>query len=423
LYGASFALEVDFEHLIEELEVFVSELLSALDALAAEDLDPLSAGEQLDRIRGLVAAQNRLAAVLTRAVRTADLTQAVEHDGQKSTASWLRTHTRLSDAAARRLIDGGRALEALPAVEQAFAAGAISAEAVTAIAPVVTPDRLARAAEQGVDVAEIAAILAVLATEVNHRRLREAVGFYTRHLDPDGAEPDPTEGRSLTMSRLLGGAFTGSFLLDAVGGEKVATALESIAAASRYAGDTRTGAQVRGDALVQLCDLALASGQLPILRTVKPHVGVLIGIEDLIDPATGADAATTGMGAAISAARARWIACDGSVSRILMGPDSVPVDMGRDQRVAPPALRRAVELRDQSCVFTGCEAPAWWCEVHHVLHWGDGGETCLENSALLCERHHGKVHHGFRIDRDPDGRWHTYRPDGTEIVLFAPLRT
>jgi hypothetical protein len=99
------------------------------------------------------------------------------------------------------------------------------------------------------------------------------------------------------------------------------------------------------------------------------------------------------------------------------------VDMGRDQRVAPPALRRAVELRDQSCVFTGCEAPAWWCEVHHVLHWGDGGETCLENSALLCERHHGKVHHGFRIDRDPDGRWHTYRPDGTEIVLFAPLRT
>ena len=95
--------------------------------------------------------------------------------------------------------------------------------------------------------------------------------------------------------------------------------------------------------------------------------------------------------------------------------------MGRDQRVAPPHLRRAVELRDQTCVFAGCEAPAWWCEVHHVLHWGDGGETCLENSALLCERHHGKVHHGFRIERDTGGRWHTYRPDGTEIVLCEPL--
>ncbi|TFV68663.1 HNH endonuclease, partial [Blastococcus sp. CT_GayMR19] len=338
----------------------------------------------------------------------------------KSTASWLRTHTRLSEGAARRLVEAGRVLDELPAVQQAYATGAISAEAVTTIAPVATPARLARAAEQGVDVAEIAATLAVLATEVSHRRLREAVGYYTRHLDPDGTEPDPTEGRSLTMSRLLGGAFSGTFSLDAVGGEKVATALESIAAASRCAGDMRTAAQVRGDALVQLCDLALASGQLPILRTVKPHVGVLIGIEDLIDPATGVDAATTGMGAAISAGRARWIACDATVGRIVLGPDSAPLDLGRDQRVAPPHLRRAVELRDQSCVFAGCEAPAWWCEVHHVLHWGDGGETCLENSALLCERHHGKVHHGFTIVRDPDGRWHTYRPDGTEIVL-SPL--
>ena len=127
----------------------MSELQSALDALAAEDLDPMSAGEQLDRIRSLVAAQNRLAALLTRAVRTADLTQAVEHDGLKSTTSWLRTHTRLSDAAARRLVEGGRALEALPAVQQVFDAGAISAEAVTAIAPVTTPKRLAAATEHG----------------------------------------------------------------------------------------------------------------------------------------------------------------------------------------------------------------------------------------------------------------------------------
>ena len=400
----------------------MGELQSALDALAAEDLDTLPAGAQLDRIRNLVAAQHRVAALLTRAVRTADLTQAVEHDGLTSIKSWLRTHTRLPDAAVRRLVESGRALEALAAVAQVFDAGAISAEAVSAIAPVATPDRLKRATAHGVDVAEVAATLAVLATQVAHSRLREAVGFYLRHLDPDGTEPDPTEGRSLTMSRLLGGAFSGTFSLDAVGGEKVATAIESIASASRCAGDTRTAAQVRGDALVQLCDLALASGQLPILRTVKPHIGVLIGIEDLVDPATGPDAATTGLGATISAARARWIACDGTVGRIVIGPDSVPVDMGRDQRVAPPHLRRAVELRDKTCVFTGCEAPAWWCEVHHLLHWGDGGETCLENSALLCERHHGKVHHGISIVRDTDGRWHTYRPDGTEILLH-PLLT
>ncbi|MCU1613499.1 MAG: endonuclease, partial [Frankiales bacterium] len=138
-------------------------------------------------------------------------------------------------------------------------------------------------------------------------------------------------------------------------------------------------------------------------------------------PAPGPGAATTTMGSAISTARAHMLACDGDVTRIVLGPDLVPLDLGRTQRIAPPSLRRAVVLRDTTCVFTGCQAPAWWCEVHHVLHWGDGGETSLENSALLCERHHTKVHHGFRIERQPDGRWHTYRPDGTEILIGEAL--
>ena len=67
--------------------------------------------------------------------------------------------------------------------------------------------------------------------------------------------------------------------------------------------------------------------------------------------------------------------------------------------------------------FTGCGAPTYFCDVHHLLEWVNGGETSLENSALLCERHHTKVHHGFRVERPPDGRWRTYRPDGSEIII------
>jgi hypothetical protein len=33
------------------------------------------------------------------------------------------------------------------------------------------------------------------------------------------------------------------------------------------------------------------------------------------------------------------------------------------------------------------------------------------------------VHHGFRIERQPDGRWRIYRPDDSEIVLYEPLMT
>ena len=143
----------------------------------------------------------------------------------------------------------------------------------------------------------------------------------------------------------------------------------------------RTRSQQLGDAFVQLADNALASGDLPILRTVKPHVVVTIDIEDFADPATGPGAAETGFGATISAARARWLACDGQVTRIVMGPDGMPLEHGRTLRLFPPHLRRAAEVRDGGCVFAGCAVPTWWCDVHHLLARIDGGETNLANLA------------------------------------------
>src|SRR3954470_20495041 len=93
----------------------VGELQSALDALAAEDLDDLVAPQLLDRTALLVRARNRLDAELTRTVRTADLRQAAEHDGLKTMRSWLRGHARLSPGAAGQLVRNGRALAHLPA--------------------------------------------------------------------------------------------------------------------------------------------------------------------------------------------------------------------------------------------------------------------------------------------------------------------
>jgi hypothetical protein len=248
-----------------------------------------------------------------------------------------------------------------------------------------------------------------------------AVGTYLARLDPDGTEPDPTEERWLVVVQHPDGAVTFGGALDQVGGEKFMTLLEATAAVGRCAGDTRNRAQRMADALVQVVDNALAAGDAPILRTVKPQVIVTIDHADLADPHTGHGAGSTGTGALISAARARWIACDAQVSRIVMGPDSRPLDLGRQYRVVPPHLRRVLEVRDQGCVFAGCSAPTWWCDAHHLLEWIEGGETEPENLGLLCERHHTKIHHGYRIERQPDGRWRTWRPDGTEIVLAEPL--
>ncbi len=253
------------------------------------------------------------------------------------------------------------------------------------------------------------------------------VAGYLARLDPDGPEPDPTEGRRLSIVRHADGTRSIRGELDAVGGEKVEAALEALVQAGRGAGDERSRAQQLGDAFVQLADNALADnalagGSLPVLRTVKPHVAVVIGLEDLADPATGPGAGTLGSGAVVSAARARWLACDATISRVVFGPDGAPLDLGREHRVADRYLRQAVDLRDGGCVFTGCGAPTWWCDAHHLLEWINGGSTDPDNLALLCERHHTKVHHGFRVQRQPDGTWRSWRPDGTEIPTGTGLR-
>jgi len=394
----------------------VGELHSALDSLAADDLQAMFGPQLIDRVGVLLVQRNRFDAELARTVREAEVSGGPEVDGAKTMRSWLIGRGGLTPSAASQLVRVGRALPHLPAVSARFADGAINADRVAVIAPIVSEKDLAAAAAQGVDVGEVDAVLATLAVEGSIEQLTGTVQHYRNGLDPDGPEPDPTQKRTLVFTRHSDGFLGGQFLLDQAGGEKVEAALESMVQANRPAGDTRSRAQQMADALVQLVDNELASGTLPFLRKSKPTVVVTTSLEDLNAAATSTTATSRGgFGAMFTAAKTRMLACDSNVVRIVFGPDSVPLDLGRDFRLVPPHLRRAVVARDEGCVFTGCRAPAHWCDVHHVVHWIDDGETSLANSALLCERHHTQVHHGFTISRD-DGYWRTFRPDGTQIL-------
>ena len=175
----------------------MGELGSALDALATEDLHALPAGAQLDRIRGLLRARNRLDAEIVRRVRVAETTQAPEHDGQKTMASWLRGHGHLSLRAAGLLVRNGRALAHLPAVAAGCAAGVITADQLAIIARSPPPANLAAAAAQDIDLAVIERALVDVATGERYDRLAQVVRHYLGELDPDGRwhtyRPDGTE--------------------------------------------------------------------------------------------------------------------------------------------------------------------------------------------------------------------------------------
>ena len=117
---------------------------------------------------------------------------------------------------------------------------------------------------------------------------------------------------------------------------------------------------------------------------------------------------------AIDPGTARRLACDASIRRVVMASPSEPLDVGRRTPVIPPAMRRAVIVRDRYCRFPGCDRPHTWCEAHHVVHWADGGPTALQNLLLLCRRHHHMVHErgGFRLELE-DGKPVFRRPDGS----------
>jgi Domain of unknown function (DUF222) len=173
------------------------------EALAAEDLHDLTSAELLHRTAELIAERNRIDAELAGIVRAAELAQAPEHDGLKSMPSWLKGHGRLSGRAAKAVVRTGRVLERLPAVAAGCAKGLISSEQVAMLAPVVTPEALEQAAAQGVDVAEVDAVLTEVAATRPYDELRRVVHHYLTRLDPDGLEPDPTESRAL-VDRIRG---------------------------------------------------------------------------------------------------------------------------------------------------------------------------------------------------------------------------
>src|SRR5206468_7127036 len=88
------------------------------------------------------------------------------------------------------------------------------------IAPIAGEEARAAAEAADVDLAAIEQSLVAVAVGASHERLAQVVHVYREALDPDGAEPDPTEGRRLSITRHADGSRSLRGELDAVGGEK-----------------------------------------------------------------------------------------------------------------------------------------------------------------------------------------------------------
>ena len=204
-------------------------------------------------------------------------------------------------------------------------------------------------------------------------------------------------------------------MFDSEGGAAIRTALEPLARRSG-ADDHRTYDRRMADALVDVATHALDNGLVPQSASQRTHLQVTTSLETLMG-LDGAPAAELEFSLPISAKAVERLACDCSVTRILLGSDSLVIDVGRAKRVISGAQRKALNARDQHCVWPGCERPASWTSGHHLQHWIHGGTSDLPNLALLCYRHHWMVHEGgWQLVRTDTGQFLTIPP----TVTFGP---
>jgi hypothetical protein len=195
----------------------------------------------------------------------------------------------------------------------------------------------------------------------------------------------------------------------------IRTVLEPLARRSG-AGDQRPYDRRMADALVDVAWHHLDNGLVPQNGSQRTHLQVTTSLETL-KALDGAPAAELEFSLPISAKAVERLACDCSITRILLDSDSMVIDVGRAKRAISAPQRKALNARDQHCVWPGCDRPASWSSGHHLVHWIHGGSTDLPNLALLCYRHHWMVHEGnWQIVRSDDGRMRTIPP----TVTFGP---
>jgi len=241
------------------------------------------------------------------------------------------------------------------------------------------------------------------------RQLRHAA-------DPKGyaaTEADLVENRSLRISTDEdSGAVFLSGVFDSESGAVIRTVLEPLARRSG-AGDHRPYDRRMADAMVDVAWHHLDNGLVPQNGSQRTHLQVTTSIETL-KALDGAPAAELEFSLPISAKAVERLACDCSLTRILLNSDSMVIDVGRAKRVISGPARKALNVRDRGCTWPGCERPPSWTSGHHIKHWIRGGTNEPPNLTLLCYRHHWMVH---------EGGWQIVRGDGGRMVTIPPTVT
>jgi hypothetical protein len=342
---------------------------------------------------------DRTEAVTAEATRRFEKAGGYKADGFLGMVPWLRVNGKLSGGAAAERVETARQLKELPRTEEALARGEIGYQHAVA---------MARTAEH-VGAAQVrkAETSLLKAAETMDPGQFVAVAKNFEH-EVDGAAVLADANRAHQRRYLQLGEVTNGLVrlegqLVPEAAAMLRTRMEPFLKPAK--GDERSAGQRAHDALLEILRRGATAGDGGKSSGGGPRPSLIIKVE--LDTLAGIDGAPAGeleWGGTIPMETVRRMACDSAITRIT-SLGELEQELTHAARTVPPSTRRALVARDGHCVFPGCDRPSPWCDGHHLIFWGDGGPTKLENLGLVCGAHHRKVHEeGWTLARK-DGRW------------------
>jgi hypothetical protein len=375
-----------FSSAIDLLEGLVADLdpdlLTGADAVAVFD-DAV----RIERLGGV--ARLRLA-------KRIESSGVCGENGHRSAAELIAEHCGTDVGSARGTLELAQQLEACPATAEALADGTLSALQAKEIAGAATLNPTKE--NELIDTARRQPVK-TLRTECRRAKATSAAS------DPMATYKRIHKGRYLRHWTDEEGAFCLKARLTPDRGAKVAAMLDQEASAifdqARKAGSRVPLAAYAADALV-----AITTSGTP---AQSPHAVVHVRVDHEalrrghVEDGEISEIASTGAPVPIPVV---WdLMTDAGIKVIFHHAEEIS-KIYHFTRTINSKLRTALEERDTQCVVPGCGATRF-LEIDHTEEIGQGGPTCLANTARLCTfHHHQKTVDGYILWKDAEQRWH-----------------
>lgn len=417
--------------------------VSSISLPEVADLQGLGRPDLEQVLRNLDMAGRRIEMLIAETVAVAQQTGAYREDGHKSAFSWVRAVCNWSAGRARAAVQTAEMVHAVHKVGDAARSCAVGVDQLRRLAALYANPRAQHLFPDSAD------LLLTHATGLWFDEFKITARRWEDLADEDGAhrshtwEHDHRDARvNVVGDRVYvdarGDASAGAIIeevfsrfCDAEFQADWEQALSTSGDQTRLTDLARTPGQRRFDALLAMCVAAAESGRAgriePLvnivvdMETYEHHLAKAAGVHvSPLDPRTvDRRRCETIGGHPIDPADVLAATMIGHVRRVVLDSAGVVIDLGRKRRLFTGAARDAVLLGDRWCTWPGCGLRSGRCQIDHSQPWSSSGETRPHNGGVDCGHHNRWKQRGYRAWRDPDGRWHLYRPDGTEIGPFA----